>query len=154
MDHLEHVDADGIAAMAAAGSVAVLVPGASYLLAETAMPPVARFRGAGVPMAVSTDLNPGTSPLASLPLACSLAVNRFGLTPAEAVAGVTRNAAGALGLDGEVGVVAPGMRADLAVWSVGTPGELAYWIGAPLCHATVRRGAATVWDGDRGEVVR
>ncbi len=151
VDHLEHVGQGGIAAMAEAGSVAVLLPGASYLLGEDAMPPVGALRTAGVPIAVSTDLNPGTSPLASLPLACSLAVNRFGLTPAEAVAGVTRNAAAALGLGGVVGVVAAGMRADLAVWDVDSPSELAYWIGAPLCHATIRGTAAHVWDGEVGE---
>ncbi len=151
VDHLEHVGERGIAAMAQAGTVAVLLPGASYLLAEDAVPPVGALRTAGVPIAVSTDLNPGTSPLATLPLACSLAVNRFGLTPAEAVAGVTRNAAAALGLGDVVGVLAEGMRADLAVWNVDAPGELAYWIGAPLCHATIRGTVAHVWDSEDGE---
>ena len=145
-DHLEHVSASGVAALAEAGTVAVLLPGASYVLGETVRPPVGALREAGVPIAVSTDLNPGTSPLGSLPLACSLAANRFGLTPVECLVGVTRNAARALGL-WDRGVVRAGMRADLAVWDIDGPEELTYWVGADLCHATMRGGALTTWQG-------
>ena len=145
VDHLEHLSKAGIAALASAGTVAVLLPGASYLLDEDARPPVDELRDADVPIAISTDLNPGTSPLAALPLACSLAANRFGLTPVECLAGVTRHAATALGLD-DRGIVAPGMRADLAVWDIEGPEELTYWVGADLCHATVRAGKPTFWE--------
>jgi imidazolonepropionase len=139
-DHLEYASADGVAALAASGSVAVLLPGAAYLLAETARPPVAALRAMGVPMAVATDANPGTSPLLSLPLAMHLACRLFGLTPGEALAGTTCHAARALGLAGQVGVVAPGAAADLAVWDVAEPVELVYWLGRSLCHTVVRGG--------------
>jgi imidazolonepropionase len=139
-DHLEHVSADGVAALAASGTVAVLLPGAAYLLAEAARTPVAALRAMGVPMAVATDANPGTSPLLSLPLAMHLACRLFGLTPGEALAGTTCHAARALGLTGQVGVVAPGAAADLAVWDVAEPVELVYWLGRPLCHTVVRSG--------------
>ena len=127
-DHLEYLDEAGVAAMAAAGTVAVLLPGAFYMLRETRLPPVAALRAAGVPIAVATDCNPGTSPLASLLLAMNMACTLFRLTPEEALAGVTRMAARALGLD-DCGAIAPGMRADLAVWDAGHPAELAYRIG-------------------------
>jgi imidazolonepropionase len=139
-DHLEHVSAEGVTALAASGTVAVLLPGAAYLLAETARPPVAALKAAGVPMAVATDANPGTSPLLSLPLAMHLACRLFGLTPGEALAGTTCEAARALGLAGKVGVVAQGAAADLAVWDVAEPVELVYWLGRSLCHAVVRGG--------------
>jgi imidazolonepropionase len=127
-DHLEHLDAAGVAAMAAAGTVAVLLPGAYYTLRETQAPPVAALRAAGVAMAVATDCNPGSSPLASPLLAMNMACTLFRLTPEEALAGTTRQAARALGL-GDCGAIAPGMRADLAVWDVEHPAELAYRIG-------------------------
>ncbi|MGH9281773.1 MAG: imidazolonepropionase, partial [Acidimicrobiales bacterium] len=114
-DHLEHASPEGVQALAAAGTVAVLLPGAALVLGETTAPPVAALRAAGVPTAVATDANPGTSPLLSLPLAMHLACLRFGLTPAEALAGATVHAAAALGLAGEAGVLVPGARADLVV---------------------------------------
>ena len=127
-DHLEHADASDAAAMAAAGTVAVLLPGAFYALRETQVPPVAAFRAAGVPMALATDMNPGSSPLTSLLLAMNMGCTFFRLTVAEALAGVTRNAARALGL-ADRGVIAPGMRADLCMWDVESPAELCYRIG-------------------------
>jgi imidazolonepropionase len=139
-DHLEHTGAEGVAALAASRTVAVLLPGAAYMLADPSRPPVAALRSAGVAMAVATDANPGTSPLLSLPLAMHLACRLFGLTPAEALAGATCHAARALALTGQVGVVAPGAAADLVVWDVANPIELVYWLGKPLCHAVVRRG--------------
>jgi imidazolonepropionase len=130
-DHLEHVDEEGVAAMAEAGTVAVLLPGAFYALQETRKPPVDLFRSYGVPMAVATDCNPGTSPMLSPTLAINMACTLFGLTPEEALAGMTVNAARALGLDDQVGSIAPGMHADLAVWRIESLGELGYWIGLP-----------------------
>ena len=130
-DHLEHIDEDGVAAMAEAGMVAVLLPGAFYALQETRKPPIDLFRAHGVPMAVATDCNPGTSPLLSPTLAINMACTLFGLTPEEALAGMTVNAARALGLEDEVGTIAPRRAADLAVWRIDTPAELAYWIGLP-----------------------
>ncbi|KRE94968.1 imidazolonepropionase [Frateuria sp. Soil773] len=127
-DHLEHLSASGIAAMAAAGTVAVLLPGAFYALRETRLPPVDALRAHGVPIAVATDCNPGTSPLLSLRLAAGMACTLFRLTPEEALRGVTVNAARALGLD-DRGALAPGLRADLAVWHLRQPAELCYWIG-------------------------
>ncbi len=128
-DHLEYLGADGIAAMAAAGTVAVLLPGAFYTLREKQMPPVDALRAAGVAIAVATDCNPGSSPLASPLLAMNMAATLFRLTPEEALAGMTRNAARALGLGGEVGTVEVGKRAELAVWDVEEPAELVYRIG-------------------------
>jgi imidazolonepropionase len=127
-DHLEHLDAPGIAAMRQAGTVAVLLPGAFYTLRESQAPPVEALRAAGVAMAIATDCNPGSSPLASLLLAMNLACTLFRLTPEEALAGATRQAARALGL-ADCGIVAAGLRADLAVWDVANPAELAYRIG-------------------------
>jgi imidazolonepropionase len=127
-DHLEYLDDAGVAALAAAGTAAVILPGAFYTLRETQAPPVAALRAAGVPMAVGTDCNPGSSPMASILLAMNMACTLFRLTPEEALAGATRVAARALGLD-DCGMIAPGMRADLAVWNVGHPAELAYRIG-------------------------
>lgn len=127
-DHLEYIGEAGVRALAQSGTVAVLLPGAFYTLHETSHPPVELFRSHGVPMAVSTDCNPGSSPLASLLLAMNMACTIFRLTPEEALAGATREAARALGLD-DAGCVAPGLRADLAVWDVAHPAELAYRIG-------------------------
>ncbi|GAB5463980.1 imidazolonepropionase [Hoeflea alexandrii] len=127
-DHLEYATADDAAAMAKAGSVAVILPGAFYTLRETAAPPIQEFRKAGVPMAVATDCNPGSSPMSSLLLSMNMACTLFRMTPEEALAGVTRNAARALGLD-DTGMIAPGLRADLAIWDVEHPAELAYRIG-------------------------
>ncbi len=127
-DHVEYADETDAAALAAAGSVAVLLPGAFYTLRETRKPPVDAFRAHGVPMAVATDWNPGSSPMGSVLLAMNMACTLFGLTPAEALAGTTRNAARALGLD-DCGEIAPGMRADLALWDVEDPAELSYNIG-------------------------
>ena len=127
-DHLEYVGEAGVRALARSGTVAVLLPGAFYTLHETRHPPVELFRRHGVPMAVSTDCNPGSSPLASLLLAMNMACTIFRLTPEEALAGATREAARALGLD-DAGRIAPGLRADLAVWDVAHPAELAYRIG-------------------------
>jgi imidazolonepropionase len=132
-DHLEHLDDAGIAAMAKAGTVAVLLPGAFYFLKDTMLPPIQALRDAGVPMAVATDCNPGTSPLTSLPLAMNLACTLFGLTPEEALTGCTRHGAAALGLADQIGTLEVGKAADLAVWDIDEPAELAYWLGtAPL----------------------
>lgn len=127
-DHLEYVSPAGIEALAGAGSVAVMLPGAFLTLGETRKPPIAALREAGVPLAVATDCNPGTSPLVSLRTAMTLATDLFDMTPAECLAGVTRNAARALGLD-DRGILAVGKRADLAIWDIGHPQELSYWIG-------------------------
>lgn len=127
-DHLEYLGAEGIAAMAEAGTVAVILPGAFYTLRETQAPPIAALRAAGVPMAVATDANPGSSPMASLLLAMNMACTLFRMTPEEALAGTTRNAARALGLD-DCGTIASGLRADFAVWDVEEPAELSYRIG-------------------------
>jgi imidazolonepropionase len=132
-DHLEYLDEDGVKAMAASGMVAGIVPGAFYTLRETQLPPIALLRQYGVPMAVATDCNPGTSPMTSLLLAMNMACTLFRMTPEEALAGVTRNAAKALGLD-DCGTIEPGKRADLAVWSAAHPAELAYRIGFNPLH--------------------
>ncbi|MFN6979160.1 MAG: imidazolonepropionase [Gemmobacter sp.] len=128
-DHVEYATAADAAALAAAGTVAVLLPGAFYTLRETQAPPVQAFREAGVPMAVATDCNPGSSPMTSLPLAMNMACTLFRLTPQEALMGATVQAARALGL-GDRGRIAPGLRADLAVWDTDHPDELSYRIGA------------------------
>ncbi|MBX3725201.1 MAG: imidazolonepropionase [Xanthomonadales bacterium] len=128
-DHLEWLGPEGIAAMADAGTVAVLLPGAFYALRETRLPPIQALRDAGVPMAVATDLNPGTSPMPSLRLALNMACTLFRLSPAEALRGACINAARALGLGHERGRLEPGMRADLLHWAVRDPAELPYWIG-------------------------
>jgi imidazolonepropionase len=131
-DHLEWVSRAGIDDMAAAGTVAVLLPGAFYFLRETRRPPVEALREAGVPMAVASDHNPGTSPLGSLRLAMNMACTLFRLTPAEALAGTTREAARALGCLEDVGTLAVGKRADVALWPVERPAELAYHVaGGP-----------------------
>jgi imidazolonepropionase len=139
-DHLEYVEEDGISAMAAAGTVAVLLPGAYYFLRETRLPPIAGLRAAGVPIAIATDCNPGSSPATSLLLMLNMACTLFRMTPAEALAGVTRHAAVALGLGDSHGVLAAGRAADFAIWDIERPAELAYRIGFnPLCQ-TVQAG--------------
>lgn len=132
-DHVEYLDQAGVQAMAVAGSVAVLLPGAFYALRETQAPPVAALRAAGVPMAISTDCNPGTSPMSSLLLAMNMACTLFRLTPAEALAGATVHAARALGL-ADCGRIAPGLRADLVAWDCAHPAELSYRIGFNPLH--------------------
>jgi imidazolonepropionase len=138
-DHLEYVGADGVAAMAAAGTVAVLLPGAFYFLRETQLPPVAALRAAGVPIAVATDHNPGSSPTLSPVLMLSMACTLFRLTPEEALRGMTVHAARALGL-ADRGTLAVGQRADLAVWNAAHPNELAYWFGRNPCVRSVCGG--------------
>ncbi len=130
-DHLEHIDEPGVEAMAASGMVAVLLPGAFYALKETKTPPVDLLRRYRVPMAVASDCNPGTSPLLSPTLVLSMACTLFGLTPEEALAGMTREAARALDLTDEVGTVTAGKAADLCIWRVSRPAELCYWVGLP-----------------------
>jgi imidazolonepropionase len=130
-DHLEHLDEAGARAMAEAGTVAVLLPGAFYALQETRKPPVQLLRDHQVRIAVATDCNPGTSPLLSPALAINMACTLFGLAPAEALAGMTINAAHALGLEKSIGSIAPGKAADLAVWRLESLAELGYWIGLP-----------------------
>ena len=135
VDHLEHATETQLAAMAGAGTVAVLLPGATHTLGEVARPPVEAMRRHGVPMALATDCNPGTSPVADLALIVNLGALLLGLTLEEAMAGVTRNAAAALGLAADRGTLEPGKRADLAVWDVGRPAEIGYWVGMDLCSA-------------------
>ncbi|HOM13227.1 MAG TPA: imidazolonepropionase [Rubrivivax sp.] len=139
-DHLEWLSSDGIAAMAAAGTVAVLLPGAYYFLRETKLPPVQALRDAGVPIALASDHNPGTAPGLSLLLMLSMGCTLFRLTPEEALRGVTVNAARALGL-GDRGRLAPGQRADFAVWDLQHPNELAYWFGHNPCRRRIVGGA-------------
>ena len=140
-DHLEYATDDDARAMAASGSVAVLLPGAFYFIRETKLPPIDAFRTHGVPMALATDCNPGSSPLTSLLLTMNMACTLFRLTPDEALRGVTVNAARALGLS-DCGLIAPGKRADLAVWDVETPAELAYRIGFNPLNTRIFGGRA------------
>lgn len=139
IDHVEYATDDDAMAMAQAGSTAVLLPGAFYTLHETRKPPIDAFRNHGVPMAVGTDWNPGSSPLGSLLLAMNMACTLFGLTPAEALAGTTCHAARALGLK-NCGVIAAGMRADMAIWNIRGPGELAYGIAINPLHRRIYNG--------------
>lgn len=138
-DHLEHLDETGIKAMANAGTVATLLPGAFYALRDTQLPPVDLLRKHGVDIAIASDLNPGTSPMLSLRLAMSMACTLFRLTPEEALRGVTVNAARALGL-ADRGTLETGKRADLVVWNAHEPAELAYWIGGSLVRRTIING--------------
>jgi imidazolonepropionase len=140
-DHIEYTGEDAVKAMAAAGTVAVLLPGAFHVLRETRLPPIAALREQAVPMAVATDLNPGTSPLQSLRLAMSLACTHFRLTPEEALRGATVNAARALGLH-DRGRLVPGQRADFVQWDIQHPAELAYWLGGATAHAVHVGGVA------------
>ena len=139
-DHLEWSNPAGIAALARAGTVAVLLPGAFFALRETQLPRVAELRRAGVRIALATDCNPGTSPLLSLLTAMSMAAVQFGLTVEETLAAVTREAAHALGLQQEVGTLEIGKRADMAIWNLERPAELIYWMGRNRLHARVWRG--------------
>ena len=141
-DHIEHTTEAGVKAMAEAGVVAVLLPGAFLMLRETQAPPIALLRQHGARMAVATDCNPGTSPVASMTAAINLACVQFRLTPEEALAGATRNAARALGLQDEIGTLEAGKAADLAVWDISRPAELAYWLGKPLLHRRYLAGRA------------
>lgn len=138
-DHIEYLDEAGVAALAKSGTVAVILPGAFYTIRETQAPPIAALRKAGVPMALATDNNPGSSPLTSLLLTMNMACTLFRMTPEEALAGATRNAAAALGLD-DCGTIAKGKRADLAVWDVKTPAELSYRIGFNPLHSRIFGG--------------
>ncbi len=138
-DHIEHTSADGVRAMANAGVVAVLLPGAFHVLRETRLPPLDLLREHGVAMAVATDCNPGTSPLLSLRQAMQLACTHFKLTPGQALRGATVNAARALGLE-DRGVLRVGMRADFVHWHVGQPAELCYWLGGTLANAVYVAG--------------
>ena len=138
-DHVEYANDEDAKLMAAAGTVAVLLPGAFYALRETQVPPIDAFRAHNVPMAVGTDWNPGTSPLGSLLLAMNMACTLFRLTPAEALAGTTRHAARALGL-ADRGMIQPGLRADLAIWNVSDPAELSYRIGVNPLHRRIFGG--------------
>jgi imidazolonepropionase len=140
-DHLEHASPQGLAAMAAAGTVAVLLPGATYFLRETKLPPLDEMRRLGVAFAIATDCNPGTSPLVSMPLALNLACTLLRVTPEEALAGATRNAARALGIADRVGTLSPGRLADFTVWDVERPAQLAYAIGANPLHLVSRGGS-------------
>ena len=139
-DHLEHIDADGVRAMAQSGTVAVMLPGAYYFLRDTHLPPVALFREHRVPMAVATDCNPGTSPSTHLPLMMNMACTLFRMTPAEALLGVTRVAAQALGLQDDRGSIELGKRADLCLWDVDHPAELSYAIGSSPLRTRIHHG--------------
>jgi imidazolonepropionase len=139
-DHLEYLDETGAAAMAGTGMVAVLLPGAFYFLRETRKPPVDLLRREKVPMALSTDCNPGTSPTTSPLLMMNMACVNFGLTPAEALAGFTIHAARALGLADRRGTLSAGKMADFAVWDIDAPADLAYRMGGNPCRMTVKRG--------------
>jgi imidazolonepropionase len=140
-DHLEYLSEAGVAAIAAAGTAAVLLPGAFYFMRETRLPPIAALRQAGVPMAIATDCNPGTSPLTSLLLVMNMAATLFRLTVDECLIGVTRAAAQALGHAGEIGTLEARKRCDLAIWSVESPAELVYRIGFNPLETRVWRGA-------------
>ena len=139
-DHLEYLDEAGVAAMAKAGTVAVLLPGAFYVLRETKLPPIELLRASGVAMAIASDLNPGTSPIVSLQATMHLACTLFRLTPTEVLRGVTVNAARALGLHHDRGTLAAGKRADWCVWDVASPVELCYWMGGVRPRRIVANG--------------
>jgi imidazolonepropionase len=139
-DHLEHLDEAGVIAMRDAGTVAVVLPGAFYFLRETVQPPIALLRQHGVPIALATDANPGTSPLTSPLLTMNMGCTLFRLTPEEALAGMTRNAALALGLQDEIGTLEAGKACDLAIWEIERPAELAYRIGFNPLHTRIRNG--------------
>ena len=139
-DHLEFLDDAGIAAMAAAGTVATLLPGAYYFTRETELPPIAGLRAAGVPIALATDSNPGTSPLTSLLLVLNMGATLFRLTVDEVLRAVTVNAARAIGRAGTIGTLEPGKQCDLAIWNVQRPAELVYRFGFNPLHTRIRRG--------------
>ena len=139
-DHLEYLDTDGIAAMARSGTVATLLPGAYYFVRETRLPPIEALRAARIPIALATDCNPGTSPLTSLLLTMNMAATLFRLTVDECLAGVTRNAARALGLEAETGTLETGKSCDLAIWDIERPAQLVYRMGFNPLHTRVWRG--------------
>jgi imidazolonepropionase len=139
-DHLEYADAEGVAAMAAAGTVAVLLLGAYYFIREVTLPPIERFRACRTRLAVATDCNPGTSPLTSLLLAMNMAATLFRLTVTECIAAVTREAARALGRLQEIGTLETGKLCDLAVWEIERPADLVYLMGFNPLHARISRG--------------
>ncbi len=139
-DHIEHLDADGVAAMAAAGTVAVLLPGAFYFTRDTLVPPLAALRAAGVPLALATDCNPGTSPLTSPLLAMNMAATLFRMTVAECISGFTREAARALGRHADIGRLRAGMVCDLAIWDIDAPADLVYRMGFNPLHRRVWHG--------------
>ncbi len=141
VDHLEYLDADGVRAIAASGTVAVLLPGATYFMRETRRPPVELLRSAGVPMAVATDLNPGTCPLASIRLTMNMAATLLGLSFEEALIGATRSAAQALGMADRIGTLSVGKQADFLVWDIDDPAEL-------VCEFGVRRPRQRVFRGN------
>lgn len=143
-DHLEYTNAVGVTAMALAGTVAVLLPGAYYALRETQLPPVHALREAGVPIAIATDCNPGTSPVTSPLLMLNMACTLFRLTPEESIAGLTVHGARALGLD-DRGMLAPGLRADLVCWDIAEPAELAYRMGGVPAAGIVQAGHVVRW---------
>lgn len=139
-DHLEYLGDAGIAAMSKTGMIAVLLPGAFYTLGATRLPPIEGLRAAGVPMAIATDCNPGSSPVASPLAILNMACTLFRMTPEEALAGMTRNAARALGIERESGTVEAGKHADLAIWNIDHPSELAYYLGLNALHRRVYKG--------------
>ncbi len=139
VDHIEYLDEEGVAAIAASGTVAVLLPGAFYYLREKQAPPVAALRAHKVPIAIATDLNPGSSPVHSILTTMNMACVLFGLTPEEALLGVTANAASALGLK-DRGIIARGMKADLAIWDTARPGDLSYPLGFNPLSAVIQNG--------------
>jgi imidazolonepropionase len=140
VDHIEYLDVAGVKAIAQSGTVAVLLPGAYYFLRETQKPPIDALRAEGVPMAVSTDLNPGTSPFASLRMMMNMACTLFGLRPSEALAGVTTHAARALGMDGQVGAIEVGQQADFLIWDIEHPAELSCELGVNKLRQRVFKG--------------
>jgi imidazolonepropionase len=139
-DHLEYLDEEDVPILAAKGVVAVMLPGAFYALRETKLPPIAALQAHRVPLAVATDCNPGSSPMSSLRLAMNMACTLFRLTPEEALAGATRNAATALGVSADYGTIEPGKRADLAVWDASHPNYLSYWIAGDLLQGHIASG--------------
>ena len=143
-DHLEYATEADVAALARAGTVAVMLPVAFYALAEQQLPPLEALRRHGVPLAVASDCNPGSAPGASLLLAMNMARRLYGMTSEEVLLGVTRHAARALGLGGRRGAIAPGLAADFAVWSIDTPDELGYWAGFNPCSMVVKDGATVL----------
>jgi len=140
VDHIEYLLAADVPKLAECGSVAVLLPGAFYVLGETQLPPVEALRQHHVPIAIATDLNPGSSPVNSLLLIMNMACTLFKLTPAEALRGVTINAAKALGLEAEIGSLQAGKQADLVIWDVDKPSQLSYQIGINACAAVMQAG--------------
>ena len=139
-DHLEYIDEDGVKVMAKANTVAVLLPGAFYYLRETQKPPIDLFRKHGVPMALATDCNPGSSPVTSPQIIMNMACTLFGFTPEEALAGMTREGAKALGLDYKIGTLEVGKSADLVLWPIAHPSELSYWVGRGYWSTRLLRG--------------